>query len=142
MNNCAGERISSIAYQRSLKLNWNSEFVIFAPLCPLNTYIHSRATATGKLQQVGGQSPFCITSSQLWVSSCQITHTHTLVKHTRGIYNHTPLTVNDIVHISFNLALPSYPANIHNFPSNTAAPWADLATGILPAKRHSTHWPE
>lgn len=35
------------------------------------------------------------------------------------------------VHISSNLVLPSYPANIHNFQSYTAAPCAARATGFL-----------
>lgn len=57
------------SYTFSLKLNWKREFVIFAPLWPLNTNMLSLATATGKLQQVGGHSPFCSTSSQTWLSS-------------------------------------------------------------------------
>ena len=55
-------------YRFSLKWNWNRLLVIFAPLWPLNTNMDSRATATGKLQQVGGQSPDWTTSSQILAS--------------------------------------------------------------------------
>ena len=41
------------------------------------------------------------------------------------------VTKREMVHMSLSRALPSYPANIHSFPSNTAAPWADRGTGVL-----------
>lgn len=41
----------------SLNSNWKRLLVILAPLCPENTNILSRHTATGKLQQDGGISP-------------------------------------------------------------------------------------
>lgn len=47
-----------------------------------------------------------------------------------------------MVHISFSRAFPSYPAKIHSLLSKTAAPCADLGTGVLPIYFHSTHWPE
>lgn len=45
----------------SLNSNWNRLLVILAPLCPENTNILSRHTATGKLQQEGGISPLWAT---------------------------------------------------------------------------------
>lgn len=54
----------SITYVLVLKLNSNSAFVICNPLWPEKTYIQSRATATGKLQHVGGRSPFCSISEK------------------------------------------------------------------------------
>ena len=44
---------------------------MLAPLIPLKTYILSLATATGKLQQVGGRSPAWETSSQILGSPCK-----------------------------------------------------------------------
>lgn len=61
-----GDTIS--AYVLVLKLNSNSALVICSPLWPENTYIQSPDTATGKLQQVGGWSPCCSTSSHWWLS--------------------------------------------------------------------------
>lgn len=55
-------------YHLLLKWNWKRLLVILAPLCPLKTNMESRATATGKLQQVGGHSPICTTSSQVLAS--------------------------------------------------------------------------
>jgi len=72
-NQCTAAGISckSIRTHRLLwKWNWNKLLVIFAPLCPLNTNIDSLATATGKLQHVGGHSPSCTTSSQDLESPC------------------------------------------------------------------------
>ena len=40
-----------------LKWNWKSELFFFAPDWPEKTNMQSRATAIGKLQQVGGHSP-------------------------------------------------------------------------------------
>jgi hypothetical protein len=68
-------------YRLSLKWNWNKLLVIFAPLCPLNTNMDSRATATGKLQQVGGQSPACVTSSHA-LESPWITASNNVCMHT------------------------------------------------------------
>lgn len=45
----------------SLNSNWKRLLVILAPLCPENTNILSRHTATGKLQQDGGISPLWAT---------------------------------------------------------------------------------
>lgn len=45
----------------SLNSNWKRLLVILAPLCPENTNILSRHTATGKLQQEGGISPLWAT---------------------------------------------------------------------------------
>ena len=59
---------SLVTYTWSMRLNWKSELVMRAPEWPLKTNMESLATAMGKLQQVGGQSPFCFTSSQTWVS--------------------------------------------------------------------------
>lgn len=49
------------AYVLSLNSNWKRLLVILAPLCPENTNILSRHTATGKLQQDGGISPLWAT---------------------------------------------------------------------------------
>lgn len=48
----------------SLNSNWKRLLVILAPLCPENTNILSRHTATGKLQQDGGISPLWATCSK------------------------------------------------------------------------------
>lgn len=54
-----------MSYNFSWKWNWNKVLVIFAPLWPLKRNMESAATAKGKLQQVGGQSPVWAISSQL-----------------------------------------------------------------------------
>ena len=69
------------------KWYWKRELVIFAPDWPEKTNMESWATATGKLQHVGGDSPVYLTSSQ-----------------TRG-----SVSFRLICHMSFNLAFPSYP---------------------------------
>lgn len=51
-------------YVLSLNSNWKRLLVILAPLCPENTNILSRHTATGKLQQDGGISPLWATCSR------------------------------------------------------------------------------
>lgn len=62
----------------SLNSNWKRLFVILAPLCPENTNILSRHTATGKLQQDGGISPLWATWGWGWGSSALSSHrTHT-----------------------------------------------------------------
>lgn len=64
----------------SLNSNWNRLLVILAPLCPENTNILSRHTATGKLQQDGGISPLWATWGWGWGSSALSSHrTHTHV---------------------------------------------------------------
>lgn len=68
---CENLYSSKFTYVFDLKLNSNSELVIWSPLCPEKTYIQSRATATGKLQHVGGRSPICSTSSH-WRTSLYI----------------------------------------------------------------------
>lgn len=97
------------AYVLSAKLNWNRWFVICNPLCPEKTYMHPRATVNGKLQQVGGQSPFCLISSHCRFSP--------LLKRFRESIKDMYWSVvsifsclMEIAHMSFKRAFPSYPA--------------------------------